>query len=402
MFDRSGARAPAVEGERRARGLRLALAGGGTGGHIVPGRHLLAHVGGELADLVWLASGRSVEAYAFEGLEAKLGRTPSERVALRLEPAGGGAPTLASLAVRTAPAFVAARRALEQHASDVLLGLGGFVCFPAVIAARSLGIPVALLEVNAARGRATRALAPFVSAVFHAWPSTLPPGQLKTSDVWTGPPLAPEFESGPPNEDAARRARALEGFDPRRPMLLVAGGSQGAGALNRFVRDELDTLASLGLQVLHQTGPGRVHEAARPRDGYRPVEYLTHVHRALVACDAVLCRGGASTLAEVAALARPAWVVPYPHHADRHQERNARELGSGVAIVHEGELGAPLAAEIARATSPLGAARLAAMARALHGRVRLGAARAIAERLTALAPRRGELEPAPARGGLAR
>src|SRR4030095_10179018 len=125
-------------------------------------------------------------------------------------------------------------------------------------------------------------------------------------------------------------------------LLVVLGGSQGARSLNEFVRTHLELLMQQGAQVLHQTGPGRLGEGARECAGYHKAEYLSEVPRARCGATAVLCRGGASTLAEVAALARPAWVVPYPHHADRHQELNARELHGGARIVPEDRLDAPV------------------------------------------------------------
>src|SRR5690606_23048263 len=152
-----------------APGLRLALAGGGTGGHLLPGRHLLAHAlraqGAVLEDLLWFTSGREVEDRALAGLAAALGGTPSARVALAVEPPGGGAPSRLRLARCTPRAFAAARAALRRHRSGVLLGLGGFTSLPPVLAARSLGIPVLLLEVNAVPGAATRVLAPLARRV---------------------------------------------------------------------------------------------------------------------------------------------------------------------------------------------------------------------------------------------
>lgn len=357
----------------RLDGMRVAFAGGGTGGHIVPGRHLLARAGGCLGDVLWFATGRKVEAPAFAGLELELGATACERVALSLEPAGGGAPSLARTLVRSPSATVQARAALRRHASEVLVGLGGFTCVPAVLGARSLGIPVVLLEINAARGRSTRWLTRFAARVCHAWPATLPGERESERDRWTGPPLAPRFASGAPDEQRALAARSAEQFDATRPLLVVLGGSQGAGALNEFVRDHAEALMSQGLQVLHQTGPGRLAQSAAPRAGYRAVEYVDDVHRALCAATIVLCRGGASTLAEVGALRRPAWVVPYPHHADRHQELNARALG-GVCIVDESRLNAAFARELVQATSSAAHTELARLSAALEGRVPLDAA----------------------------
>lgn len=345
----------------RGTGLRLALAGGGTGGHIVPGLHLLAWVNGSSAasaappvdDTLWFVSGRAVEADVLAGLTDA---QAIERVALAIEPKDGGAPSRGRLVWRTAPAVARARRALRAHRSDVLLGLGGFTSLPAVLAARSLRIPVALLEVNARPGAATRWLAPFADRVLHVFEATLAEAREKGGaperHVRTGAPLGPDFLVGPPAPEQQTRARVELGLDPGHPVLLVLGGSQGAGPLNAFVRDHGRALVGAGLQILHQTGPGRVHEGARELPGIRTVGYLARVDRALQAATIVLCRGGASTVVELAALRCPSFVVPYPHHKDRHQEHNARELGAGTRLVQEAELGVGLRNELIRICRP--------------------------------------------------
>ncbi len=373
--------------------LRLALAGGGTGGHLVPGLHVLEHAGtrGGPADLVWFTSGREVEARVLAGLAERLAPTPVERVVLELEPRGGGAPSRTRLVLRTPPSVMAARVALVRHRPDVLLALGGFTCLPAVIAARSLKIPVALLEINAARGAATRWLARFASRVFHAWPSTVPESARLDAEIGygahrvVGPPLASNFARGAVDAERARAARRELGFHPERPLLIVLGGSQGALGLNRFVREHAASLLVHGLQVLHQTGPARGGEAAPALPGYRSVEYIDAMHTALCASTLALTRGGASTLAEIAALRVPALVVPYPHHADRHQERNARVFGAGVRIVDERELVPSFAGEIVRLAIAAGAPERERMQQALASSVPLDAAARLCDGLLELA-----------------
>jgi UDP-N-acetylglucosamine--N-acetylmuramyl-(pentapeptide) pyrophosphoryl-undecaprenol N-acetylglucosamine transferase len=224
---------------------------------------------------------------------------------------------------------------------------------------------VALLEINAVAGKATRTLAPLARRVLHAWRLEAGDGERHR---FTGPPLGVSFRrTAGSGAGAQAEARRVEGFDPGAPLVLVLGGSQGARAINRFVAQQVDVLARRGVGVLHQVGPGRLEEAAFERSGYRAVEYVADVPRALRAATLVLCRGGASTLAEVAALRRPAVVVPYPHHPDRHQERNARQLGAGVRIVDETQLGADAARELARLAGDEGARERARMVAALEG-----------------------------------
>jgi UDP-N-acetylglucosamine--N-acetylmuramyl-(pentapeptide) pyrophosphoryl-undecaprenol N-acetylglucosamine transferase len=368
-----------------APGLRLAVAGGGTGGHIVPGLHLLDHLvrEGGLEDLLWFHSGRAVEEHVMRGLAAHAGGAPLETVALPLEPEGGGAPSLALTARRLLPTARRARAALGVHGSGVLLGLGGFTSAPAVLAARSRGVPAALIEINAAPGKATRMLAPLCRQVFHAWPETVPtrPG---ARHVLVGPPLSPAF--GPVDDEPRARAaaRARLDFTQDAPLVVVLGGSQGARGLNEFCAHHDDVLAAAGVQVLHQVGPGRLDEAAPARPGYAAREYLDDVPGALRAADLVLCRGGASTLAEVGALGAPAWVVPYPHHADRHQERNARQLRGGVRLVPQESLDRTFARELAAFAGPEGHFERARMRQALADAVPGDAAARILDALRAM------------------
>jgi len=370
--------------------LALALAGGGTGGHVVPGIRLLEHLrqrAEPLTDVLWFGAGRPIEDRVLAGLDEILGDVPLERIALRLEPSTGGAPSLARLCLRTLPEVVRARHALRSHGCDVLLGLGGYTALPAVLAARSLGIPVGLLEINAVAGKATRMLGPRASRIYHAWPSTLP-GRPSERHMLLGPPLSPSFTVGRPVDEESWEARAMLGFEPNLPLVLVLGGSQGAQALNRFCQAWAPKLVAQGVQILHQVGPGRAEEACPAFSGYRAVEYLDDVARALAAATVVLCRGGASTLAEVAVRARPAVVVPYPHHRDRHQERNAKALGSGVRILDQKNLTGSFVDELVSMCGARGAKLRGEMTSTLAELVPLDAGDRLVEDLFALARKR--------------
>lgn len=321
------------------RGLRLAIVGGGTGGHVVPGLHLLEHLfdtgAATLESLVWFETGREAEARSLARLESLVGDVPVTRVRIQVEPEGGGAPPMRRLLARTPRATLSARAALRRHKVDVLFGLGGFTLLPTVLAARSLGIPTALLEINAQPGRAVRTLTPLAKRVFHAWPASIP-GQPNRKHRLTGPPLSPTlFSAGDP---AAWRARCETTPGQTRPLIAILGGSQGAGSLNDLVKQALPAWLGAGFSVVHQVGPGRLETgAAQPCPGYLPVEFIDDVPGLLRAARLVLCRAGASTLAEVAALGVPALAVPYPG-AGAHQLQNARQLEGGVEILADDEL----------------------------------------------------------------
>ena len=323
---------------------------------MVPGLHLLDELAASVAratsaapaleDLLWLRGGRPVEERVLTGLKERVPGVSTEVLSLELDRPGGGARSLPGQVLRLPAAAARAARALRRHRSDVLLGLGGYVSAPAVLGARLARVPVVLLEVNALAGRATRTLAPLARHVVHAWTSTMPAYE-SPRHVRLGPPLAPAY-LGRADDGNARRSL---GFAPERPLLLVLGGSQGAGSLNAFLVRHGSLLIEGGLDVLHQVGPGRLAEAAAgmPEKHYRAVEYLDPIADALAAATLTLCRGGAGTLAEVAGRQLPAWVVPY-EHGDRHQEKNARELGAGSRVLPEGDLNEDAARVLLRAS----------------------------------------------------
>lgn len=379
------------------RGLRLALAGGGTGGHIVPGLHLLSWMRENekrVDDVLWFVSGRSVEERVLQNVSEVLADTPFERAILPIEPPGGGAPSRSRIVLHAPRAVMVARRQLIAHRSEVVLGLGGFTSLPAVLAARTLKIPVVLLEINAHEGAATHWLSSFASRVLHAWSATLPAGESARHRL-VGPPLDPLFHrrahlSANERERESLRARAALGFAPDRPLLVVLGGSQGSTALNQFVRTHATSIVAAGVQVLHQTGPKKLAEAAAPFTGYRAVEYVDPMHTALAAATFCLCRGGASTLAEVAAMRVPAFVAPYPSHKDRHQEKNAAELGLGVRLVQDTELDTSARNELVRLCSDEARPERAAMSAALANAVPTDAAQRIWMELAELTARRAE------------
>lgn len=366
------------------RGLRLALAGGGTGGHITPGLRLVRQLAAQqrLASVLWLAGDRRVDHRLLGDLPDVMRPVPARLLSLGIEGGRDRAPGR-TLQLRRMPAAVArAARALRESGAELLVGLGGYTSLPAVLAARSLGLPVVLVEVNAVLGGATRLLAPFAQRVCHAFPASMPTGAAGRSGkhIISGPLVAPRGEAG---HAAGRRAAdgllREHGLEPGRPVLLVLGGSQGAGALNRFVSEQLDALLSTGAQVLHQVGPGRIAEAAAGRERYAAFEFLDPVEPALEAADLVLARSGAATLAELAGFGLPSVLVPYPHAADDHQRLNAEQLGAAAVMLPESSLDPERALQIARLVGREGREQRKRMSNELVRRVPLDGARRVAD-----------------------
>ncbi len=327
---------------------RVVLAAGGTGGHFYPGlvaAKALRERGWE--PLIVLREGDPARAR----LEAE--GIASLPVDLRGLPRRPG-PELLSFARKLGGSLLTLRRALRAFRPDLAVGMGGYLTFPLVAAARLRGVPCALHESNAVLGLANAASARLGAALFRG----LPPADPAAPGTLVGTPVRPALWTRRP----ALAARPALGLDPDRPTILVFGGSQGAQGINAALPRALKALGG-GIQVLHLAGRGKAEAAAA---AYRAAgveaqvrEYLEDMASAYGAADLVVCRAGASTLAELAAQRLPALLVPYPHAAGDHQDANARVLErAGAALrLPEAELDARLGPALADLLQSDGAAR---------------------------------------------
>ncbi|MBZ0152673.1 MAG: UDP-N-acetylglucosamine--N-acetylmuramyl-(pentapeptide) pyrophosphoryl-undecaprenol N-acetylglucosamine transferase, partial [Planctomycetes bacterium] len=314
---------------------RVCLVSGGTGGHLMPALVLARAMRGRGHLPLLVTEGREVER---EILRREL---PDVRE-VRLPPA---ARVRLALPIWLVRATFAARRLLREHGIDDVVITGGRPSVPVGLAARSLGLPLYLLEQNAVMGRANRWLQRFARRVYQGLPFAhqgLPFAAVPSAGgagerrrfVLTGTPLRSGIGS-----ISRAEARAMLGLDDEAPVVLVTGGSQGAQSLNQIVPRALLAL-DRPLQVLHLAGMGRDEAVRVLYAGGRLVAHVRPValdmDRMLAAADLVICRGGGTTVAELAAVGRPAVIVPYPHHKDRQQLHNARVLADrGAAIVIE-------------------------------------------------------------------
>jgi UDP-N-acetylglucosamine--N-acetylmuramyl-(pentapeptide) pyrophosphoryl-undecaprenol N-acetylglucosamine transferase len=286
------------------RPIHVALAGGGTAGHIEPA---LA-----LADALRRRDPRTgITVLGTErGLETRL--VPERGYELTLIPPVP-IPRTVSTALLSVPARLrravrAVEDVLARTSADVVVGFGGYVAAPAYLAARRLHVPFVVHEANARPGLANRLGARRTPYVATATPdSSLPHAE------YVGIPLRRAVAT----LDRARSrpdARAFFGLEADRPTLLVFGGSQGAKRLNDAVAGAASDLAAAGIQVLHVVGPtGRVDVHPRPEGPpYVVVGYCDRMELAYAAADVALCRAGAMTCAELAAVGLPAVYVPLP------------------------------------------------------------------------------------------
>lgn len=284
--------------------MQVVLAGGGSAGHIEPALALADALCRDdpTVDITVLGTER--------GLETRL--VPERGYPLALLPAvplpRRPSPDLVKVPVRLASAVSRAAEILDEVEADVLVGFGGYVAMPAYLAARRRGVPIVVHEANARPGLANRIGARFADFVAVGTPNTRLPHAR-----YVGIPLRPAIAT---LDRVAARAEAREyfGLVPDLPALLVTGGSQGARRLNDAVSAAADRLAAAGVQVIHATGPQNVVTVPRTQTGppYVTIPYLDRMDLAYSAADLALCRAGAMTCAELAAVGLPAVYVPLP------------------------------------------------------------------------------------------
>jgi len=302
----------------------IAIACGGTGGHLFPGlavAEVMSQAGAELALLV---STKEVDRAA----------TAAARPGMQVETldAVGWNPRRPWHFVRGAiRSWRKAARFFQDRRPDAVLAMGGFTSLGPVLEARRLGVSSFLHESNTIPGRANRWLARWVDAVFVGFPEAAQ--RLRARDVReVGTPVRGDIRVRSPGE-----CRQALGLDPGRPVLLICGGSQGARAINRLVLDALDLLRDRlpPVQFLHLTGRQDEHVvkgAYRRRGLSASVHgFLDRMGEALGAADMAISRAGASSLAEFAATRLPSLLVPYPIAADDHQVSNARAFADAGA-----------------------------------------------------------------------
>jgi UDP-N-acetylglucosamine--N-acetylmuramyl-(pentapeptide) pyrophosphoryl-undecaprenol N-acetylglucosamine transferase len=292
---------------------------GGTGGHVMPGLAVAAALRDRGWRVVWLGSP--------SGMEASL--VPKHGFEMRWVRFGGlrgkGLLTKLLLPLNLLRAFWQALGVLRSIRPAVVLGLGGYITFPGGMMAAMLGVPLVLHEQNAVAGLANKVLSGVADRVLVAFPDSLPGAE------WCGNPVRPEIAACPPPQ---QRFAGRQG-----PLsLLVVGGSLGAQALNDVVPQALALLPrEVRPTVLHQGG--RAHQA-RLEENYRRagvqaslVEFVDDMAAAYASADLVVCRAGAMTVAELAAVGAASVLVPYPHAVDDHQTANARFLAGRDAAV---------------------------------------------------------------------
>ncbi|HWP13649.1 MAG TPA: undecaprenyldiphospho-muramoylpentapeptide beta-N-acetylglucosaminyltransferase [Ramlibacter sp.] len=327
---------------------------GGTGGHIFPALAVAEALRERAWRVHWLGGPGSMESqlvpprgFAFETINFSGVR-------------GKGFGTLVLLPLRLLKAFWQSIVVVRRVNPDVVIGLGGYIAFPGGMMSVLLGKPLVLHEQNSVAGMVNRVLAGVADRVFTAFPNAL------RKAAWVGNPLRAAFLQQP---SPAERLGAREG--PLR--LLVVGGSLGAKALNEIVPKALALIPpGERPQVLHQSGAKQLDEL-RANYGEAGVQaeltpFIEDTARAFAEADLIVCRAGASTVTEIAAVGAAALFVPFPFAVDDHQTTNAKFLvdAGGGWLVQQRDLSPERLADLIRKTPRAELIRRAAAAKSME------------------------------------
>lgn len=298
--------------------MKVLIAGGGTGGHVIPGLAIAREVHTRFgAEVEFVGTPR--------GLENRL--VPAAGFKLHLIRVGAlknvGLVTSLKTALDLPRAIFQALGLLRRFGPDVVFGVGGYASGPAMMAATLTGTPMVAFEPNVVPGFANRMISRFVSGAAVQFEET---ATMFTGGRVTGVPVRKEFFT--------TQAEAHG-----RPTLLITGGSQGSRALNTVAVQALPELKNRipGIQVFHQTGEADLEQvrAAYQQAGVSSevLAFMQDMPARFAKADLLICRSGASTVAEVAAAGKAAIFVPFPQAADDHQRRNAEAFVSRGAAV---------------------------------------------------------------------
>ena len=328
--------APVLVDEKSAKKLtRLAIACGGTGGHFYPGLSTARYFKKNYGEVLMFLGGKNAEA------QAAIAETHGiKTVIVKSSPKPQGLKSAIGFGMDFIAGVLEARRRLKEFAPDAMLGMGSFASATAAISARLLKIPLFLHEGNARIGKANRILSRFAKQLAISFPP-VNAGQCKCGISCTGMPVRPELLG-----EHMDKAKALElinnrynsTLDPEKPVLLIFGGSQGAQVFNQVLPEALLELGADAPQVIHLTGKGKLEDVTRT---YAPATF-PHLLIAEAdfmgvlysACDVIICRAGASSIAEISLFQKYAFLIPYPYAADHHQDDNAAVLeATGAAMV---------------------------------------------------------------------
>ncbi|MFF1713539.1 glycosyltransferase [Streptomyces sp. NPDC058268] len=379
------------------RTIRLAVTGGGTGGHTYPALTTINAIRSSLAaqdiqlDVTWFGTAAGLEARIAADNGIRFRTIATGKVRRSLKP-GAVAHTAVDLA-KVPAGLGQAVAELRRFRPHVVLSTGGYVAVPLGLAARMVGVPLVMHEQITTLGLANRILArgATVIALSHRTSlDVLPPGARQRAVV-TGNPVRPQLLDGDPA--VTHRAHNLS---PSLPLVYVTGGAQGSAQINRLVTENLQYLLT-SCQILHQCGEANYEQirektaglSTEHADRYRLVPYVSDgLADIFAAADIVISRSGAGTLAELTAVGKPSVLIPLIPTAGQEQLRNAQTLqDAGAALCLDSTAANPEGLRDALLPLLKDVGRLEAMAQAARGCGQPDAAQRLADLVVATARR---------------
>jgi len=348
--------------------VRIVIAGGGTGGHLFPGVAIAEEFRrrNKENEVLFIGTNRGLEARVLPQIGFALATLEIEGIKGR-----GIARSMAALA-KIPPSLIQSSRIIRGFAPDVVIGVGGYASGPAVLAARFMGLPTAIAEQNAIPGETNKILGRFVDRIFLSFPETARWFRKDRVRV-TGNPIRAAIAGAPRRERTSGNAMTI----------LVFGGSQGAHRINLAVLEALPHLGELKgrLRIIHQTGKDDLELVTK---GYRDqameaevLPFITDMATAYGKADLLVCRAGATSIAEITASGKAAIFIPFPFAVNDHQTKNAELLvnrGAAAMIPERALTGESLSGVIRRLAQDPG--KIGEMQ---HNAASLGNARAAAD-----------------------
>lgn len=311
---------------------RVILSGGGTGGHIYPAITIAREIARiEETEILFVGTPNGMEADIIPGEGYQFASLPASGLKRRLTPEN------IKILLKTAGSLWKARRILSKFKPDVVIGTGGYVCGPILMAAALSGVPTMIQEQNVIPGITNKILSRVVDKIALGYEEAKDRFPRPDKCVFTGNPIRREILSAKRAESRKKLGIPADAF-----MVLTAGGSRGARTINRaMVGVHKHFQEEDGIALYHVTGTnefenvkkelGDVSEDGRFGKGSRIISYQKDMPTALAAADLVIYRAGAIGLAELAARGIPSILIPYPYAAEDHQTYNARVFVAGGA-----------------------------------------------------------------------
>ncbi|MGZ3608186.1 MAG: undecaprenyldiphospho-muramoylpentapeptide beta-N-acetylglucosaminyltransferase [Syntrophales bacterium] len=318
--------------------MKVIIAGGGTGGHLFPGIAIAEEFlrRDQASSILFIGTKKGLE-------QRVLGSTGFNLHTLDVEGIKGrGITKILGALLKIPRSLIESYRLIRAFCPDIVIGVGGYASGPAVMAAYFMGVKTAIAEQNALPGITNKILGRFVDRIFVTFPETrkwFPEKKIMVS----GNPVRAAFLAG--IREAEKRAGKF--------TLLIFGGSQGARGINTAVLDSLSYLTEIkdNLKIIHQTGSADVDSLAAHYRSHgidaEVLPFITDMARAFKSADLIICRAGATSIAEITASGKAAILIPFPHAANDHQRKNAETMiKAGAAVtIRERDISGQILAE---------------------------------------------------------